>query len=326
MAKKVVVSGFQPSGTLHIGNYLGMFKEAVALQSKPYARFYFIADYHSLTQKYDPKQKEKEIFNMAVDALALGIDPKKSVLFIQSHVPAHTALTWILNTITSVGELERMVEYKEKIKEGQVPNAGLFDYPVLMASDIILYDADFVPVGEDQRQHLELARTIARVFNKRFGKTFKEPTALYTETPRVMSLSDPTKKMSKSMPAGCLFLSDPPSAIRKKIMSATTDSRKEIGYDPKRRPGVSNLVSIYATFAGITPQAVVKKFEGKGYAEFKSDLAKLLIKKLAPIQKKRRALMKDKKKVMKVLEEGAKKANKVAEMKLAEAQRRAGLI
>lgn len=326
MPKKVVVSGFQPSGTLHIGNFLGTLKQVVALQREQYARFYFIADYHSLTQSYDPKQKEKEILQMAVDALAVGIDPKKSTLFIQSHVPAHANLAWILNTITSVGELERMVEYKEKIKAGQVPNAGLFDYPVLMTADIVLYDADIVPVGEDQRQHLELARTIVRAFNKRFGNTFKEPVGVYSEAPRVMSLSDPTKKMSKSQPAGCLFLSDPPDVIRKKVMSATTDSQKSVGYDPKRRPGISNLVSIYAAFAGTPPQAVVKQFQGKGYAEFKQSLATLLIHKLEPIQRTRAKLMKNKNEVINILEDGARKANRVAEKKLAAVKRRAGLI
>jgi len=326
MAKKIVVTGFQPSGTLHIGNYLGMFKNAVELQEKAYERFYFIADYHSLTIKYDPKQKEREIFELAVDALALGIDPKKSTLFIQSHIPAHANLAWIFNTLTSVGELERMVEYKEKVGQGQVPNAGLFTYPTLMAADILLYDADAVPVGNDQRQHLEITRRIARTFNKRFGKTFKEPETLYTKTPRVMSLSDPTKKMSKSVPKGCLFLSDSPATIRKKIMSAQTDSQKSIGFDPKNRPGVSNLVSIYSAFSGKEEDVIVKKYKGKGYAEFKKDLADILVESLSEFQKKRAALLKDKHKIMKILEEGDKKANSIAEKKLEEAKKKAGLI
>jgi len=326
MAKKIVVTGFQPSGTLHIGNYLGMFKNAVELQEKAYERFYFIADYHSLTIKYDPKQKEREIFEVAVDALALGIDPKKSTLFIQSHIPAHANLAWIFNTLTSVGELERMVEYKEKVGQGQVPNAGLFTYPTLMAADILLYDADVVPVGNDQRQHLEITRKIARTFNKRFGKTFKEPEAIHTNTPRVMSLTDPTKKMSKSIPSGCLFLSDSPEEIRKKVMSAQTDSQRSIGFDPQKRPGISNLVSIYAAFSGKTEETIVKKYKGKGYAEFKKDLADLLVNSLSEFQKKRTKIMKDKTKVMKILEEGNKKANSVAEKKLKEAKKKAGLI
>ena len=281
---------------------------------------------NALTQKYDPKKKREEIFNMAVDLLSSGINPKKSTLFVQSHVPSHANLTWIFNTITSMGELSRMVEYKEKISEGQVPNAGLFTYPTLMAADILIYNADFVPVGNDQRQHLELTRTIARTFNSRFGKTFKEPKGLHTKAPRVMSLNDPKKKMSKSIPGGCIFLSDPPKTIRKKVMSAQTDSHKSIGYDPKKRPGVSNLVDIYAAFSGLTTSAVVKKFDGKGYADFKKDLAELLVDSLKPIQENRKKLLKNKTKVMKVLEDGAKTANPIAEKKLEEVKKKAGLI
>ena len=326
MPKKIVVTGFQPSGSLHIGNYLGAFKQAIELQKKPYKRFYFIADYHSLTQRYDAKQKAKDIFNLAVDALALGIDPKKSTVFIQSQINEHANLAWILNTITPIGELERMVEYKEKISQGQTPNAGLFDYPALMAADILIYDADFVPVGDDQRQHLELTRTLARTFNSRFGKTLKEPVALYNATPRVMSLNNPTQKMSKSLPSGCLFLSDSHQEIKKKIMSATTDSHKEIGYDPKKRPAVSNLVGIYAGFSGMTTDAVVKKFKNTGYATFKIELATLISNSLAPFRKKRASLMKNKKFIMRVLSDGAKVASPVAKRKLAQIKRRVGLI
>lgn len=323
---RTVVSGLKPTGELHIGNYLGAIKQLVELQEKNFRRFYLIVDYHALTVQYDPKEKRGEIMNMAVDLLAAGINPKKSALFIQSHIGEHANLTWILNTITPVGELGRMIEYKEKVKQGQIPNAGLFDYPVLMAADIFIYKADFVPVGEDQRQHLELARTISRNFNKRFGKTFPEPKDLPTSTPRVMSLSNPTQKMSKSIPRGCLFLSDSPKKIKAKIMSAQTDSQDSIGYDPKERPAVSNLVSIYAGFANTTPQKVVKKFAGKGYADFKKALATLLINELKPFQKKRAALMKNKKKVMKILEDGAKIARPIAEKTLDEVKEKVGLI
>ncbi|MDP3953335.1 MAG: tryptophan--tRNA ligase, partial [bacterium] len=302
------------------------FKQAIELQGKAYQRFYFIADYHSLTQKYDPKRKADDIFNVAVDALALGIDPKKSTFFVQSHVTEHANLAWILNTITSIGDLERMVEYKEKIAQGQIPNAGLFNYPVLMAADILIYNADVVPVGDDQRQHLELTRTLARTFNKRFGKTFTEPTALHNKTPRVMSLNNPAQKMSKSIPSGCLFLSDPPLVIKKKIMSAQTDSQKKIGYDPKKRPAVSNLIDIYAGFAGISTEAVVRKYKNTGYAKFKSDLAGLLTDFLEPFRENRAALMKNKKVVLKILEDGDKRAGKVAIKKLEEIKGRVGLI
>ncbi len=323
---KTVVSGLKPSGELHVGNYLGAIRQLVELQKKNFRRFYFIADYHALTVQYDSKEKQKEIFNMAVDALAAGLDPKKSIVFLQSHVPAHNNLAWILSTLTSTGQLNRMVEYKEKIQEGHVPNAGLFNYPVLMAADILIYDADFVPVGEDQRQHLELARDIAESFNKRFGKTFVEPRALHNQTPRVMSLNNPKKKMSKSMPVGCLFLSDSPDAIRRKIMSAQTDSHETIGYDPRKRPGISNLLSIYSGLSGKPVNKLVKEFKNGGYAEFKKSLAGEIIDFLKPIQQRRKKLVQNKAGVMKILEAGAKTANRIAEKKLAEVKRRVGLI
>lgn len=327
MTKKTVVSGLQPSGTLHIGNYLGMIKNALDLQENDsYEKFFFLADYHSLTSKYDVPQKRKDILGLAVDLLASGIDPKKSTLFIQSHIPEHTSLAWILNTITSVGELERMVEYKEKVKRGQVPNVGLFTYPVLQAADILIYKANLVPVGEDQRQHLELTRTIARAFNNRFGRTFPEPKALSTRAPRVMSLADPKSKMSKSVGKGCLFLTDPPKEIKAKIMSAQTDSLRGISYDPGRRPGVSNLVLIYSEFSNLPTAKVVKQFEGQGYAEFKKALAELLIENLTPIQKRRKTLLKEKEKVLKTLDTGAKKAHSISAPNFQEIQKKVGLI
>jgi len=263
---------------------------------------------------------------MAVDALAVGIDPKKSTLFLQSDIDEHNNLAWLLGNMVSTGELSRMIEYKEKVAQGQSPNAGLFNYPVLMAADILIYNADLVPVGEDQRQHLELTRTIARNFNARFGKTFKDPKAIHTKTPRIMSLNKPDQKMSKSIPTGCLFLSDSPAQIKKKVMSAATDSHKNIGYDPKKRPGVSNLVDIYAAFAGVSPAKVVSMFKGVGYAEFKKDLAQLIVRELEPIQKERAKLLKNRSKVLKILEEGAKKAKPIATKSLERAKDKVGLI
>ncbi|MBI4160132.1 tryptophan--tRNA ligase [Candidatus Wolfebacteria bacterium] len=325
--KTIVVSGLKPSGELHIGNYLGMLKNAVWLQeSGKYTCLYFIADYHSLTVRYDPKEKREEIFTMAVDALSAGIDPKKSTIFIQSHIPEHANLAWIFNTIASMGTLERMVEYKEKVAEGQVPNLGLFDYPVLMAADILLYKAEKVPVGDDQRQHLELARDIARTFNKRFGKTFREPQAITTKAPRVMSLDDPKKKMSKTLPNGCLYLSDSPEVIRKKVKAATTDSFREIGYDPENRPGVSNLILIHSEFSGMTIPGVVKKFRGVGYGAFKESLAELLVGKLTPLQRRRRELMKDRKAVLRFLADGAARVSPVAKRTMDEVKRKVGLL
>ena len=325
--EKVVVTGFQPSGRLHIGNYLGMFKQAVAMQKeKGLKRYYFIADYHSLTQKYEPKQKSREIMEMAIDALALGIDPKKSTLFIQSHVPHHTNLAWIFNTLTPVGELERMVSYKEKVSQGQIANAGLLTYPILMAADILIYDADFVPVGEDQIQHLELTRAIARKFNQRFGKTFKEPQALLTKTPRVMSLNDPSNKMSKSIPSGCLFIFDSEAETTKKIMAAQTDSHKTIGFDPKNRPAVSNLVLIFAAFRGVSEKEIVKEFKNVGYKEFKAALAKEINSSLKPLRTRKKELMKEKSKITKLLEQNAKKMDRVASKKIEAVKSKVGLI
>ena len=327
IGKPTIVSGLKPSGELHIGNYLGMLKQAVDLQnSLKYNCFYFIADYHALTLKYKPEEKREEIFKMAIDALAAGLDPKKSIIFIQSHIPEHANLTWIFNTITPVSRLQAMIEYKEKIQEGQKPNTGLLDYPVLMAADILLYKADFVPVGEDQLQHLELTRDIARIFNRRFGFTFKEPQALLAKAPRIMSLDNPHKKMSKTLPQGCLYLSDSPKIIRDKVKAAVTDSGREIGYDLERRPAISNLVLLYSEFSEIPIPEVVKKFKGKTYLEFKKDLAEVIIKKLQPVQERRLKLMKNKKQVTKILADGAKKAQAVAQATMKEVRKKVGLI
>ena len=324
---KTVTSGIQPSGTLHLGNYLGMLRQAVELQNNSnYRRFYFIVDLHSLTGRYSQKEKAKEIYELAVDLLAGGILPTKSTLFIQSHVKEHTELAWIFNTITSMGQLERMVEYKEKIVQGLVPNVGLFDYPVLMAADILIYKGELVPVGDDQRQHLEVTRDIARTFNSRFGKTFPEPKAILTHTPRVMSLNNARQKMSKSLPQGCLFLTDAPKVMREKIMRAETDSHTEIGYDPARRGAISNLVMIYAELSGLTTSQVVKMFKGVGYAEFKKELAELIIKTFKPFQERRAKLVKNRSQVMKVLEKGAKSAAPIAHATMEEVRKKVGLI
>ena len=325
--KPIIISGIKPSGILHIGNYLGMLKQSVDLQeSGEYSCLYFVADYHSLTTRYKPEEKSAEVMGIITDLLAAGLDPKKSVLFVQSHVLEHTNLAWIFNTLTSMGQLERMVEYKEKVAEGQVPNAGLFDYPVLMAADILLYKAQKVPVGEDQRQHLELARDIARTFNKKFGETFPEPEGVFTKALRVMSLSDPEKKMSKTMPAGCLYLTDSPKKIAEKIGAAVTDSQKEVGYDPKNRPGISNLVNIYAEFNNETPAAVVKRFQGASYKEFKGAVAELVSERLREIQERKAGIEKNKKEVLQIISNGAETVRPIAQKTLAEVKNKIGLI
>lgn len=325
--KPVLVSGIKPSGTLHIGNYLGALKNFVALQnSGAHECFFFIADYHSLTERYLPKEKKKQILDVILDYRAAGLDPKKSTLFIQSHVPEHANLAWIFNCLTSMGELERMVEYKEKVVDGQVPNAGLFDYPVLMAADILIYKASLVPVGEDQRQHVELARTVARAFNKRFGSIFPEPKMLYTQTPRVMDLADPKRKMSKSLPKGCLFLADSPKIIREKVAAAVTDSARSIEYAPDMRPGISNLVLIYSEFSDKPKEAVVEEFRDAGYAKFKEALADLIIEKLKPFQARRKELKNAPEVVLRDAVECGKRAQAIAAATLAEAKRKVGLL
>ncbi len=304
--KPILISGVQPTGKLHIGKYLGALKNFVALQnSGKYQCYFFIADLHSLTEDFEPKNKPAQVLNLVFDFLAAGINPKKSTIFIQSQIPAHSELAWILNTITPIGELERMTQFKDKIAqiksekdgymisyndkdEGELertypeiyerisqspPNFGLVGYPVLMAADIILYDAQFVPVGEDQLQHLEFTRTIARKFNHKFGRTFIEPRPLLTTVPRLMSLNDPHKKMSKSSPSGCLFLDDSAQVIREKIKRAVTDSGKEVKYDPKNKPAISNLMKIYEALAGKTIKEIEATFKNKGYGEFKKYFA-----------------------------------------------------
>ncbi len=325
--RPIIVSGIKPTGDLHLGNYLGMLRQAVALQSSgEYECLYFIADLHAMTQKFTAKEMLSRTFDLAVDLLAAGIDPNKSTLFAQSQVKEHANLAWIFNCITSMGELQRMVEYKEKVEEGHVPNVGLFDYPVLMAADILLYNAEVIPVGDDQRQHVELTRTIARSFNSRFGETFVEPKARVTKTPRVMSLSDPLKKMSKSQPQGCIFLHDEPKVIMKKVASAVTDSFSDVAYDPEKRPGISNLVLLYSEFSGLATNKVVEEFKGKKYSDFKKALGELIVSVLAPIQARRAELLKDKKAIMTILEDGAKKAKAVAEKTMAEVRKKTGLI
>lgn len=327
MPKPILVSGVQPSGRLHIGNYLGALKNFVALQdSGKYECYFFIADLHSLTEDFDPKKKHEQVFELFADFLALGLDPKKSLLFQQSQIPAHSELAWILNTLVPIGELRRMTQFKEKSEAGkESANAGLLIYPTLMAADVMLYDAKFVPVGEDQLQHLELARTLARKFNKKFGETFVEPQPLLTRMPRVMSLTNPQKKMSKSQPDGCLFIDDSPEEIKKKVRRAVTDSGKEIVYDPAAKPAISNLLDIYSAFSGEPVSGLEKRFAGQSYREFKEDLARLLIQYFAEYRKKKRALRTASAKLRALLAAGSKKAAGKAEKKIAEARRKVGI-
>lgn len=325
--KPIVVSGIKPSGKLHVGNYLGMTKQSVALQSSDrYDCHYFIADYHALTQKYAVSDKTAEIFDVAVDLLSLGIDPQKSVFFMQSDVLEHANLAWLLDCVTPAGQLQGMIEFREKVEEGQPATAGLLNYPVLMAADILIYKADAVPVGEDQRQHLELARDVARIFNKRFGKTFPEPKGIFVEGLRVRSLDNPEKKMSKSMPKGCLYLTDSPELIGKKIRSAVTDSGTEIVYEPKKKPALANLLLIYSEMSGIPVSDIVKNHKGAGYKEFKENMAEAVSDSLSEFRQRRAEIAGNPRMVRETLSEGAEKARLIASETLREVKRKMGLI
>jgi len=323
--KKRILSGIQPTGIIHIGNYLGAIKNWVELQNQ-YDSIFFIADLHALTNPQGSSQIQKKVLDLVTTLLAAGVDPKKCILFVQSQIPEHTELTWLLNTITSISELERMTQFKEKAKQNkQNINMGLFGYPVLMASDILLYHSDLIPVGEDQKQHVELTRTIARKFNNKFGKVFTIPEALVQKSgARIMSLTDPTKKMSKSVPQSYLAMTDSPTIIEEKIKKAVTDSGKKIQYSPKK-PAILNLMAIYHCFTDLSYSEIEKKYKGKGYGQFKQDLAKIVIKALKPFQDRKKALEKDPDQVKKILDQGNQKAQRIASQTLDKAKKKMGL-
>lgn len=322
-------SGIQPTGLIHIGNYLGAIKNWVSLQDK-YESIFCIVDYHAITVPYEPKEMPKLILDAALDLLACGIDPKKSILFVQSSISEHTELTWILNTITPIGDLRRMTQFKDKSKEKpESVNVGLLDYPVLMAADILLYKAEVVPVGEDQLQHLELTREICRRFNKIFGPTFPEPKPIVSKAARVMSLTDPNKKMSKSHgPESYIALNDSPEIIEKKLSTAVTDPARKRKTDPGT-PEKCNLYSLHQFFSSkkeINYVAQNCRTAGIGCLECKKILAKNIIKELKPIQEKRKKLEKEPEKIKKILAEGATQAKKLAQKNLREIKKKMGLI
>lgn len=325
--KPALISGIQPTGKLHLGNYLGALKNFVELQnSGKYRCYFFIADYHSLTADFNASEKAGQIMELAADFLAAGINPEKSTIFVQSRIPAHAELAWIFNTITPFGELSRMTQFKEKSGERkESANVGLFTYPLLMAADILLYDPQFVPVGEDQLQHLELTRAIAKKFNGRFGKTFAEPKAILASAPRLMSLSDPAKKMSKTAPAGCLFLDDAPETVREKIKRAVTDSGSEIKSDPAAKPAITNLIGIYTGLSGKSRGETEREFAGKSYSRFKEELAELLVDYFAPYRQAKEKTRKNGAKINKILRDGAAKADKIAAKKIREVKKKIGL-
>ncbi|MDD5145549.1 MAG: tryptophan--tRNA ligase [Candidatus Pacebacteria bacterium] len=323
-----IFSGIQPTGQIHIGNYLGALKQWVELQEKNECIF-CIVDLHAIASPYDPKKLQDLILEKAIAYMAAGVDPAKSIVFVQSEVKEHTELAWLLNTVTPVGDLSRMTQYKEKAKKFEKNlNAGLLNYPVLMAADILLYKTEMVPVGEDQLQHVELTRTIAKKFNLRFGETFKIPEAHLPKIgAKIMSLQKPEKKMSKSdSPESFIGLFDEPEIIREKISRAVTDAGKSIKYNPKLKPGISNLLAIYSVFSGLQIKEVEKKFHGKGYADLKKQLAALLVLKLETFRRKRKELLQREVYVKEILKQGAKRAEVIAQSTMQDVKKKMGLI
>lgn len=326
--KKIIFSGIQPSGNLTLGNYLGALKNWVKLQNE-YDCFFCVVDLHAITVKQIPADLRKRTLEVLAIYIACGIDPDKNTLFIQSHVPAHSEASWLLTCNTYMGELSRMTQFKDKAKKhGDSIPAGLFAYPVLMAADILLYNTDLVPVGIDQKQHLELARDLGARFNNAYSPTFKIPEPYIPPVgAKVMSLQDPTKKMSKSddNPNSYILIMDPPEVIRKKISRAVTDSIGVVNYTDKQ-PGVKNLLDILISIKGYTKDEVVDFYKDKGYADLKKDVADAIIDELAPIQEKVNILLKDKKALEEIYKLGAEKANYAAIKNLRKMQKKIGLI
>ncbi|MCI7472687.1 MAG: tryptophan--tRNA ligase [Clostridiales bacterium] len=329
MNKKVIFSGIQPSGALHLGNYLGALRNWVALQDE-YNCVYCVVDEHAITVRQDPATLRRQTIELFAQLLACGIDPEKSILFIQSHVPAHAELAWVLNCYTMFGELSRMTQFKDKsARHADNVNAGLFTYPSLMAADIVLYQADLVPVGEDQKQHVELTRNIVQRFNGVYGDVFTMPEPYIPKVgARVMSLNQPDSKMSKSIPEGCVFLMDNPDEIMRKFKRAITDSDTEncIRYDRANKPGVATLMDIYAAVTGKTYEQIEVEFEGKGYGAFKPAVGEAVVELLRPIREETARLLGDKAYLEGLYRAGAEKAASVAQRTLRKVHKKVGFI
>ncbi|HBO16564.1 MAG: Tryptophan-tRNA ligase [Candidatus Moranbacteria bacterium GW2011_GWE2_35_2-] len=325
--KKRIFSGIQPSGSLHIGNYLGAIKNWVDLQDS-FESIFCIVDLHAITVAQNPEELRKRTLEIAKIYIASGIDPKKSAMFVQSHVSEHSEMTWILNTLARMSDLFKMTQFKDKAqKEGQENSGvGLFDYPVLMAADILLYDTEVVPVGEDQVQHIELARTLARRFNKKFGQTFVVPEAsVKKETMRIMGLDDPTKKMSKSASSEYSFIGllDDVELIKKKIKKAVTGSGSEVKYSDDE-PALKNLINIFSAFSGKSASEIVLEYKGKGYADFKEGLTKVVLDFIIPFQERFNNISDEQ--VLNILQNGAEKVRPLAEKKIEEVKERIGFV
>ncbi|MEW2413609.1 tryptophan--tRNA ligase [Streptomyces sp. NPDC046866] len=325
------LSGIQPtSGSFHLGNYLGAIRQYVALQ-ETHDAFYMVVDLHAITMPQDPKDLRANTRLSAAQLLAAGLDPERCTLFIQSHVPEHAQLAWVMNCITGFGEASRMTQFKDKSAKGGVNSAsvGLFTYPILQVADILLYQANAVPVGEDQRQHIELTRDLAERFNQRFGQTFTLPAPyIVKEVAKIYDLQDPSIKMSKSAssPKGLISLLDEPKATEKKIKSAVTDTEAEIRFDAENKPGVSNLLTIYSTLTGEGIPALEARYEGKGYGALKTDLAAAMVEFVTPFQQRTREFLDDPETLDAILAKGAEKARAVAAETLAQAYDRLGFV
>lgn len=326
--KKIIFSGVQPSGTLTLGNYLGALKNWAELQ-EDYRCYYCVVDMHAITVRQDPAELRRRTLDVAALYMAAGIDPKKSVIYVQSHVPQHAELGWVLNCFTYLGELSRMTQYKDKAAKHQDNlNSGLFTYPVLMAADILLYQADLVPVGSDQKQHVELTRDLAIRFNNLYGDVFTVPEPYIGKAgARIMSLQEPTSKMSKSdpNPNGYISILDDADTIRRKVKRAVTDSDGEIRLSPDK-PGVSNLLAIYAACRGVTPEQAEAEFSGMGYGALKDGVSEAVIAELAPLQEKYRAIRGDKGYLEGVLRENAEIASRAATKTLRKVHKKVGFL
>ena len=329
MSKKIILSGIQATGKLTLGNYLGAIDNWVKMQEE-YNCYYMIANLHSLTVRNDPETLKNNTLKILAIYIAAGLDPEKNTIFIQSQVKEHAELGWILDCYTYMGELSRMTQFKDKAaKHADNINAGLFTYPALMAADILLYQANLVPVGEDQMQHLEITRDIAERFNKLYGETFVMPEGYVRKSSaRIMGLQDPNQKMSKSATNlnDVIFLEDEPDVILKKFKKAVTDSENEVRFNPETKPGVSNLMQIYSSITSKTMQEIEKEFEGHGYGDFKTKVAEAVIEKLEPIQKKYKEILDNPKYLEEIYTKGAESARKLASETLNMVKRKIGII
>jgi tryptophanyl-tRNA synthetase len=321
-------SGIQPTGAKHFGNYSGAFRQFVPIQDESEA-FFCIVDLHSITTAYEPEELRTSTLDLAAIMFAVGLDPDRSTIFVQSHVSAHPEAAWLLSSVASYGQLGRMTQFKDKSDRQEFISAGLFSYPVLMAGDILLYQTDVVPIGDDQKQHLELTRDIAERFNRRYGETFKVPDGRFPETGgRIMDLQEPERKMSTTdgQPLGTLLITDPPETIRRKVKSAVTDSGSDVQYEPEQKPGISNLLEIMSVATGEAIPALEGRYDSGGYGQFKSDVAEAVVTLLDPIRARYEELRADEPELRALLAQGADKAREAAEPTLEQMYERMGFV